>query len=101
VLEPKRQALVDAGAAHVIATDEQDLVGEILGTTGAKGARVVFDPVEGDIEPATGGPAAIEQPSSTVTRLQAQQEGQWGAYPIKPSESRSIAAAEAGLVKRK
>jgi NADPH:quinone reductase-like Zn-dependent oxidoreductase len=43
----KRQALVDAGAAHVIATDEQDLVGEILGRTGGKGARVVFDPVGG------------------------------------------------------
>jgi NADPH:quinone reductase-like Zn-dependent oxidoreductase len=43
----KRQALVDAGAAHVIATDEQDLVKEILGRTGGKGARVVFDPVGG------------------------------------------------------
>src|SRR5271165_6380686 len=43
----KRQALMDAGAAHVIATDEQDLVAEILGLTGGKGARVVFDPVGG------------------------------------------------------
>ena len=43
----KRQALVDAGAAHVIATDEQDLVKEILGLTAGKGARVVFDPVGG------------------------------------------------------
>lgn len=43
----KRQALLDAGAAHVIATDEQDLVKEILGLTGGKGARVVFDPVGG------------------------------------------------------
>lgn len=43
----KRQALVDAGAAHVIATDEQDLVKEVLGITGGKGARVVFDPVGG------------------------------------------------------
>ena len=43
----KRQALVDAGAAHVIATDEQDLVGEILDITGGQGARVVFDPVGG------------------------------------------------------
>ncbi|MGE5755727.1 MAG: zinc-binding dehydrogenase [Planctomycetaceae bacterium] len=34
-------------ASHVIATDEQDLVGEILGLTGGKGARVVFDPVGG------------------------------------------------------
>jgi NADPH:quinone reductase-like Zn-dependent oxidoreductase len=43
----KRQTLLDAGAAHVIATDEQDLVKEILGLTGGKGARVVFDPVGG------------------------------------------------------
>jgi NADPH:quinone reductase-like Zn-dependent oxidoreductase len=43
----KRQALLDAGAAHVIATDEQDLVKEILERTGGKGARVVFDPVGG------------------------------------------------------
>jgi NADPH:quinone reductase-like Zn-dependent oxidoreductase len=43
----KRQALLDAGAAHVIATDEQDLVKEILGLTGGQGARVVFDPVGG------------------------------------------------------
>jgi NADPH:quinone reductase-like Zn-dependent oxidoreductase len=43
----KRQALADAGAAHVIATGEQDLVTEVLGITGGKGARVVFDPVGG------------------------------------------------------
>jgi NADPH:quinone reductase-like Zn-dependent oxidoreductase len=43
----KRQALLDAGAAHVIATDEQDLVKEVLGITGGQGARVVFDPVGG------------------------------------------------------
>ena len=38
---------MDAGATHVVATDEQDLVKEILGLTGSKGARVVFDPVGG------------------------------------------------------
>jgi NADPH:quinone reductase-like Zn-dependent oxidoreductase len=43
----KRQALLDAGAAHVIATDEQDLVKEVRGLTRGKGARVVFDPVGG------------------------------------------------------
>jgi NADPH:quinone reductase-like Zn-dependent oxidoreductase len=43
----KRQALLDAGAARVIVTDEQDLVAEILAATGGKGARVVFDPVGG------------------------------------------------------
>jgi NADPH:quinone reductase-like Zn-dependent oxidoreductase len=40
----KRQALLDAGAAHVIATDEQDLVKEVLEIAGGQGSRVVFDP---------------------------------------------------------
>lgn len=35
------------------------------------------------------------------TCLYAKRDGQWGAYPIKPSESRSIATAEVWLVKRK
>ena len=33
----KRQVLLDAGAAHVVASDEQDLVKEVLGITGGKG----------------------------------------------------------------
>jgi NADPH:quinone reductase-like Zn-dependent oxidoreductase len=36
-----------AGAAHVVVTEEQDLVDEVLKLTGGKGARVVFDPVGG------------------------------------------------------
>lgn len=35
------------GAAHVIATAEQDLVAEIMRITQGQGARVVFDPVGG------------------------------------------------------
>ena len=43
----KRKALQDAGAAHVIASDEQDLVKEVLRITDNKGAHMVFDPVGG------------------------------------------------------
>lgn len=43
----KRQALIDAGAAHVIATQEQDLVAEVNRITEGKGARMAFDPVGG------------------------------------------------------
>jgi NADPH:quinone reductase-like Zn-dependent oxidoreductase len=43
----KRQQLLDAGARHVIATDETDLVAEVMRITGGKGARVAFDPVGG------------------------------------------------------
>ncbi len=43
----KRQALLDAGAAHVIATEEQDLNNEVMSITDGKGARMAFDPVGG------------------------------------------------------
>jgi NADPH:quinone reductase-like Zn-dependent oxidoreductase len=43
----KRQALLEHGAAHVIATEESDLVAEVMKITGGKGARIVFDPVGG------------------------------------------------------
>jgi NADPH:quinone reductase-like Zn-dependent oxidoreductase len=43
----KKRALLEAGAAHVITTDEQDLVKEVLAITRDKGARMVFDPVGG------------------------------------------------------
>jgi NADPH:quinone reductase-like Zn-dependent oxidoreductase len=45
--DDKRGALVELGAAHVIATEKQDLVAEVQRLTHAKGARVVFDPVGG------------------------------------------------------
>jgi NADPH:quinone reductase-like Zn-dependent oxidoreductase len=45
----KRQTLLDAGAAHVIVTDEQDLVKEAQRLTGGAGARMVFDPVGGPV----------------------------------------------------
>jgi len=43
----KRQALLDHGAKHVIATEESDLVAEVMKITNGKGARIVFDPVGG------------------------------------------------------
>ncbi len=43
----KAAALLDAGAAHVVATEEQDLVVEVARLTGGKGAEVVFDAVCG------------------------------------------------------
>jgi NADPH:quinone reductase len=43
----KREQLKDAGAAHVVATEEQDLVAEVKKVTDGKGAEVVLDPVGG------------------------------------------------------
>jgi NADPH:quinone reductase-like Zn-dependent oxidoreductase len=39
--------LLEAGAVHVIPTEEQDLVAEVMRITDGKGARVAFDPVGG------------------------------------------------------
>jgi NADPH:quinone reductase-like Zn-dependent oxidoreductase len=39
--------LLEHGARHVIATEESDLVAEVMRITGGKGARIVFDPVGG------------------------------------------------------
>jgi NADPH:quinone reductase-like Zn-dependent oxidoreductase len=47
----KKQQLLDAGAAHVIATEETDLAGEVMRITNGLGARVAFDPVGGPTFP--------------------------------------------------
>ena len=43
----KAVELRDHGAAHVIATQEVDLAAEVMKITNGKGARIVFDPVQG------------------------------------------------------
>lgn len=45
--EAKRQALLDAGAAHVIVGSPADLPQQVAEMTGGIGARLVFDPVGG------------------------------------------------------
>ncbi len=50
----KRQALLEAGAAHVIASAEEDLEARLKEISGPRGIRVVFDPIGGPIfEPLT------------------------------------------------
>lgn len=43
----KKEQLLKAGAAHVIVTDEVDLVDELRRLTDGQGPRVIFDPVGG------------------------------------------------------
>jgi len=45
--ESKRQALLDAGAKHVIVGSPADLPQQVADLTGGTGARLVFDPVGG------------------------------------------------------
>src|SRR5260370_42342805 len=43
----KKKRLHEVGAVHVIATQEQDMVAEVMRITNGHGARVAFDPVGG------------------------------------------------------
>lgn len=43
----KKQPLLEAGAAAVIATEEEDLSKRVAEVTGGKGANLIFDPVAG------------------------------------------------------
>ncbi|GAB2633000.1 zinc-dependent alcohol dehydrogenase family protein [Streptomyces capparidis] len=43
----KKKALLEAGAAEVITTDEEDVVERVLALTGGRGAEFVFDAVAG------------------------------------------------------
>jgi NADPH:quinone reductase-like Zn-dependent oxidoreductase len=43
----KKQRLLDAGAAHVIVTDDEDLPARIKEITGGEGVRLAFDPIAG------------------------------------------------------
>ena len=43
----KKPVLVEVGAKHVIATEEEDFVARVNQITGGRGVRVVFDPIGG------------------------------------------------------
>jgi NADPH:quinone reductase-like Zn-dependent oxidoreductase len=43
----KKKILLEVGADHVIATEEEDFLARIKEITGGKGARVIFDPIGG------------------------------------------------------
>lgn len=43
----KRQALLDAGAAHVVVTDDEDLPARVKEITGGEGVRLAFDSIAG------------------------------------------------------
>jgi NADPH:quinone reductase-like Zn-dependent oxidoreductase len=45
--EDKKQFLLEAGADHVIVTDEEDLALQTMALTDGRGADVIFDPVAG------------------------------------------------------
>ncbi|MFH0129434.1 zinc-dependent alcohol dehydrogenase family protein [Variovorax sp. VaC1] len=45
--DAKRQALLDAGASHVVVTQDEDVVERVLALTGGRGVELVYDGVGG------------------------------------------------------
>ena len=43
----KKQNLLNAGAHHVVVTEEENLVDRVMQITGGKGAEVIYDPIAG------------------------------------------------------
>lgn len=56
--EAKKQALLDAGADHVVVTEQQDLTAAVQKITGGRGAGIIFDPVAGPFLEKLAGAAA-------------------------------------------
>ena len=54
----KKQPLLDAGADHVIVTDDEDLAEAVMAITSGKGANIIFDPVAGPLLEALANAAA-------------------------------------------
>ncbi|BAZ11815.1 putative NADPH quinone oxidoreductase [Calothrix sp. NIES-4071] len=46
--QAKRQNLIDAGADHVIVTNDEDLVARVKEITQGRGVELVYDPIAGD-----------------------------------------------------
>jgi NADPH:quinone reductase-like Zn-dependent oxidoreductase len=59
----KQQFLVDAGADHVIVTDEEDLAQRVMTITSGTGASIIFDPVAGPLLESL---AAAAAPGATI-----------------------------------
>lgn len=82
----KKQALLDAGADHVIVTEEQELAAVVKELTGGKGARIVFDPIAGPGLEALAGATA---PGGTIF--------EYGALSSDPTPYPLFAALSKGI----
>jgi len=83
----KAEALKAQGAAHVIATSEQDLVAEVMRITGGQGARLVFDPVGGPYVETLAQAMAVEG----IMFIYGGLSGQATPYPHWPAAFKSLA----------
>jgi NADPH:quinone reductase len=85
----KKPFLLDAGADHVVVTDEEDLVAGVLAITAGKGAGMAFDPVAGALLGDIAGAAA---PGATIF--------EYGALSPAPTTFPLFAALAKGLTVR-
>ena len=85
----KKQFLLDAGADHVIVTDDEDLAARVMAITSATGASVVFDPVAGPMLEML---AAAAAPGATIF--------EYGALAPAPTPFPLFAALAKGLTLR-
>ena len=80
---------MEAGADHVIATDEQDLIESVMAITSGKGAEMAFDPIAGAMLGELAGAAA---PGATIF--------EYGALSSAPTTFPLFAALAKGLTVR-
>jgi NADPH:quinone reductase-like Zn-dependent oxidoreductase len=85
----KQQFLVDAGADHVIVTDEEDLAQRVMAITAGTGASIIFDPVAGPLLESL---AAAAAPGATIF--------EYGALAPAPTPFPLFTALAKGLAVR-
>ncbi len=82
----KKTALLDHGADHVIASEEEDLSTRVMEMTEGEGARIVFDPIAG---PMLNELAAAAAPYGTIYEYGALHPGET-VYPLMPMLAKSL-----------
>ncbi len=85
----KKQFLLDAGADHVIVTNEEDLVESVMVITAGTGANFIFDPIGGPLLQALADAAAV---GATIV--------EYGALSPEPTPFPLFSALKKGLVVR-
>lgn len=89
VVQIKKSFLLDAGADHVIVTDEEDLAERVMAITSGAGANLIFDPV--------GGPALLKLAAAAATGASIYE---YGALSPEPSPFPLMQALVKGLTVR-
>ena len=85
----KKQFLLDAGADHVIVTNEEDLVESVIAITAGNGANLIFDPIGGPLLQTLADAAAV---GATIV--------EYGALSPDPTPFPLFSALKKGLAVR-